>query len=866
MKVSLSRSWLANGLLFREFAAFLISLALSFSATEAAYAAPNVALLVQNKDSLDVDEANVKGFLDDNQIAYAIADAAMIKNQAIALSSYNVLYMRTGSEPAAYTDPDVVSRIKTRVQNGGKLILEYYGLYLGQYLGVGSITLYGWGPAVFDAIYYVQPITQSSLFANIPNWVPPQLPDNGDQLLSQLTQRGGYTYPLLSFNRTHYDANYWHLATTYGWSGQSTDSGFCAQYPGLCTSERSVHLTGIQFASLGNGTVLDLTGGLGQGNGTSASNLTLGPVVTRFRLNAINNSLFRTGQLAAYYPFDGNANDRSGNGNNGTVYSATFTNGILNKALQFTGAVTSRVEVPSTALLSPSQAVTVSVWARVSGFPTGYSNLIYKAGAKPTSSGFKDRSYTLWLRNDRGVHLTATAAGAAEQTVCDSAPNLYSMNAWVHVAGVVNAAAHRMAIYVNGAKVQECPFNGNSLLSGNYPLRIGGPFKTLDDQSGLNGIMDDVRIYNGALSDTAISQIYSAIPQRVVLLLHGMNSDPYTSNPWNDFVKNQFNGSCPVIFKGVAASSAVPNAQGRQCYQIKFGRYDIGGLRGLWDDQDRDGVYEYVVATNDTTSFGDFSTFGQLGAEVKDAVHAILNKTPNAKVTLVGHSRGGLAARAFLQQPVSSVEKASVSGLLTIGTPHQGSRLGRIYNYLGGHLRYTCADGTLCQKDWQVADFLNDKIPCDAFFHPPTPLDVRRPTIAYLADTTSPIKNLNANIAYMPAGIVYGELAFKGFPLGLLKQQTATPEYSIFDRPLIADICYQVSATAQTALLGTGGDPYNYNGDGIVTLQAQSYIRLPGFPGKLILHREYSNAVHADETKKVYAISDAINAIISAMP
>jgi hypothetical protein len=356
---------------------------------------------------------------------------------------------------------------------------------------------------------------------------------------------------------------------------------------------------------------------------------------------------------------------------------------------------------------------------------------------------------------------------------------------------------------------------------------------------------------------------------QVLLLLHGMNSDPSnpdpSSRPWNDFVKNQFNGSCPIIFKGSVASSAIPNPKGQRCYQIKFGRYDVGGLRGLWDDQDRDGVYGYVVATDEKKSYGDFSTFGQLGAEVKDAVHAILNRTPNAKVTLVGHSRGGLAARAFLQQPVSSVEKASISGLLTIGTPHQGSRLGRIYNYLGSHLRYTCADGTPCQQDWQVADFLNGALSCDVLglIWNKDRLDVRRPTIHYLADTTSPIKSLNANIANLPADIVYGEMAFKGFPLGLLKQQTATPEYSIFDRPFIGDVCYQVSAAAQTALLGSGGDPYRFNGDGIVTLPAQSYIRLPGFPGKLTpLHREYSNAVHVDETKKVYAISDAISAML----
>ena len=44
--------------------------------------------------------------------------------------------------------------------------------------------------------------------------------------------------------------------------------------------------------------------------------------------------------LVAYYPFNGNANDESGNGLNGTIVGATFTEGIQSDpsgALQFNG-------------------------------------------------------------------------------------------------------------------------------------------------------------------------------------------------------------------------------------------------------------------------------------------------------------------------------------------------------------------------------------------------------------------------------------------------------------------------------------------------------------------------------------------------
>src|ERR1017187_5394463 len=59
---------------------------------------------------------------------------------------------------------------------------------------------------------------------------------------------------------------------------------------------------------------------------------------------------FLTNGLVAYYPFNGNANDASGNGNNGTVYGATLTTdrfGISNSAYCFNGT-SHYIEVPST--------------------------------------------------------------------------------------------------------------------------------------------------------------------------------------------------------------------------------------------------------------------------------------------------------------------------------------------------------------------------------------------------------------------------------------------------------------------------------------------------------------------------------------
>lgn len=52
-------------------------------------------------------------------------------------------------------------------------------------------------------------------------------------------------------------------------------------------------------------------------------------------------------------------------------------------------------------------------------------------------------------------------------------------------------------------------------------------------------------------------------------------------------------------------------------------------------------------------------------------IDAVLGETGAEKLILVGHSMGGLVARAYLQR----FGGARVAGLVTLGTPHQGSRL-----------------------------------------------------------------------------------------------------------------------------------------------------------------------------------------------
>lgn len=126
----------------------------------------------------------------------------------------------------------------------------------------------------------------------------------------------------------------------------------------------------------------------------------------------------------------------------------------------------------------------------------------------------------------------------------------------------------------------------------------------------------------------------------VFLLLHGLDS---SVKKWNDVVRKTFQKDCITLNPGQDAPGV------SRCYRYAFSS-------GQW-------------------SHGDGLTFAELGNEVKDAVAAIDRKVHPEAVVLVGHSRGGLAARAYLQS--LDAPPAFSLGLLTIGTPHLGSPLGR---------------------------------------------------------------------------------------------------------------------------------------------------------------------------------------------
>ena len=218
---------------------------------------------------------------------------------------------------------------------------------------------------------------------------------------------------------------------------------------------------------------------------------------------AIGSSL--TDGLVGYWPFNGNANDMSGNGNNGVVHGAEPTsdrNGTANHAFYFGGYYSggfkdvAYIEVPnSQSLYSISSSFTLMAWIRIDKWchdgGTGIENW-----ASIICKGYNTLQYSLQIEgNDHKYWYGVTASPITVSAIP-------SLHVWRHVALTKNG--NRLSAYINGNKVASGDIRG-AVIQTTESLYFG-----MDNPGRLeyfNGAMDEVYIYNRALSATEIRAI-----------------------------------------------------------------------------------------------------------------------------------------------------------------------------------------------------------------------------------------------------------------------------------------------------------------------------------------------------------------------
>jgi hypothetical protein len=269
--------------------------------------------------------------------------------------------------------------------------------------------------------------------------------------------------------------------------------------------------------------------------------------------------------LIAHWPLNGNTNDISGSGLNGIPTNITYTNGKIGQAASFNGT-DSMVEVSNFPLVF-NGSVSLSGWAYylddsrgiVFGNYNSFNDINFEKGANRQL-----RIY--WNRGERDVY---------------SSVNAFPLNEWFHFVLVRNVNLDRFEFWVNGILVNAVSSVGSDVISTSQTFRIGRDSRT--GTTTTNGLLNDIRLYDHALSDMEIQEL-----ARAKILHYTFNDmqEPTT----NVFIQYTENGQNPLAGDGSSTNLGIDtNNKFRGLNSVKFqtgsaGNFYINGASKIRTD------------------------------------------------------------------------------------------------------------------------------------------------------------------------------------------------------------------------------------------------------------------------------------------
>jgi len=204
--------------------------------------------------------------------------------------------------------------------------------------------------------------------------------------------------------------------------------------------------------------------------------------------------------LIGWWSLNGNTNDASLNGNNGTNNGAMDTTdrfGNPNSAYFFNGS-SSYISIPTSATLeSPTTNLTMSAWVNLAG----YSLVGQPFGPILTKSNSSANAFMYRFTVD--LNGIAYYAGTNNWTTNTGAAYNFSLSQWYLLTAVLDS--FNSYFYLNDSLVGTNSFTTN-ILNNTLPLEIGRDVPGFTEV--FNGRIDDIGIWNVALTQQQITDLY----------------------------------------------------------------------------------------------------------------------------------------------------------------------------------------------------------------------------------------------------------------------------------------------------------------------------------------------------------------------
>lgn len=205
--------------------------------------------------------------------------------------------------------------------------------------------------------------------------------------------------------------------------------------------------------------------------------------------------------LVLYLPLNESLADLSGFHNNAVNEGAAWADGLFGHGLVFVG--TNDAYVPNDASLTfTTQDFTIAYWVKLDSF----GSHVHMAKGSWQSDGW-------YIKEGDSNRITMTFNVGGSNPVVESQDNVMSVGSWIHLAFV--RSGNFVHIYADGL---EATGTGNPMsvvpASNTRDLYVGAYQSGGSD--GLHGTMDEVRIYNRALSSSEVLALYELNPETPV--------------------------------------------------------------------------------------------------------------------------------------------------------------------------------------------------------------------------------------------------------------------------------------------------------------------------------------------------------------
>jgi hypothetical protein len=210
--------------------------------------------------------------------------------------------------------------------------------------------------------------------------------------------------------------------------------------------------------------------------------------------------------LVSWWKAEGNGSDLINSNNGALLNGAVFSAGKVGQAFNLTGGA--HVRIKDEPNLRFTTGLTIETWVSPASGGTDHQ-IVSKWDA---IVGINQRCYGLSIWEDNRAYLGISTDGLH---LSGTTTNVFSVNTvpmgqWTHIAATYDGTA--LKIYLNGVLENTAPLSG-SIFPGTNDLAIGGVVGGLgfsDFILPFDGLVDEVSLYNRALTSGEIQAIYNA--------------------------------------------------------------------------------------------------------------------------------------------------------------------------------------------------------------------------------------------------------------------------------------------------------------------------------------------------------------------